>query len=129
MISEGAIPDDVRRFVLEEIASVPHLEALLLLWEQPSGAWTEESLAHALYVELAAAKKIVRNLMNHSWVVLERQSGQYSFDPRWDPDGEFMRRLAHTYRTQLVRVATMIHSNASSAVRDFAKAFEITKKD
>ena len=38
-----------------------------------------------------------------------------------------MRTLSETYRRQLVRVATLIHSNASAAVRDFADAFNLKK--
>ena len=33
-----------------------------------------------------------------------------------------------TYRREIVRVSTLIHSKGSSAVRDFARAFRFTKE-
>jgi len=129
MNSQDTIPQDVRQFVLERIDSVPHLEALLLLWERSTEVWTLESLAHALYIDVPSAREIIRDLMRRGWITRESPSGPYFFDTRWDPDGTFMQRLAHTYRRELVRMATLIHSNTPSAVRDFAKAFEINKKE
>jgi hypothetical protein len=40
-----------------------------------------------------------------------------------------MASVAATYRQNLVLVANIIHSKASGAVREFARAFEIKKDD
>ena len=126
-MTDNNIPADVRQFIVDKIDSVPQLEALLLTWERPAESWTEETLSRSLYVEPLLAKRIVADLIRHGLVKKLEPSGALAFDSAWDPDGAFIKRLAQTYRTHLVRVATLIHSNASAAVRDFARAFDFKK--
>ena len=40
----SAIPDDVRRFILTSVPSVPYLEAMLLLRGEPQAAWDASAL-------------------------------------------------------------------------------------
>ena len=127
MTNDADIPDDVRKFVLGAIDSVPHLEALLLFWERRPGHWTERQLARTLFVDATATRRIIGTLLRRGWIKPCASGAGFEFDHSWDPDGAFMPRLADTYRTRLVRVATLIHSNASSAIRDFAKAFDLKK--
>lgn len=122
------INSEVKQFILTKISSVPHLEALLLIWGHGSKSWTVNELADALYVPMANAKTIVNDLMRQGWIVQHlSKPKEFTYDSSWDPDGLFMKLLADTYRAKLVRVATLIHANASSAVRDFAKAFDFKK--
>jgi len=51
---------------------------------------------------------------------------RYSFDPNFR-QGSLMEELDRTYRRELVRISRMIHSKASPAVREFARAFKFTK--
>ena len=39
------IPERVLQFLAERVDTVPQLEALLLLWENPQRQWSEEELA------------------------------------------------------------------------------------
>ena len=43
-----SIPEDVRRFVLTSIPSVPFLEALLLMRANPAQGWSRDTLARRL---------------------------------------------------------------------------------
>ena len=45
-----AIPDDLRRFILISIVSVPHLEALLLLRATPHQEWDGQAVSRRLYI-------------------------------------------------------------------------------
>ena len=117
---------DIRQFIVEKIDSVPQVEALLIVWGRPDAVWTEEQLAQHLYVQPASAKKIAQGLVRRGW--LKAQTGGFTFDSAWDPDGAFMQRLALTYRRQLVAVATLIHANVSAGVREFADAFDLKKE-
>jgi hypothetical protein len=124
------LSDDVRQFLLEQIDSVSQLEALLLTWEHRSTSWDAETLAAALYVEQAKAKSIIASMVMRGWLARDAAGpDKVSFDSSWDPEGRFMQTLAATYRKHLVRVATLIHSRASAGVRDFAKAFDLKKKE
>ena len=127
MTSHDDIPDDVRQFILGAIDSVPHLEALLLFWERRDGHWTERQLARTLFVDATATGRIIGTLLRRGWIRPCASGAGFEFDRSWDPGDAFMQKLARTYRTRLVRVATLIHSNASSAIRDFAKAFDLKK--
>jgi len=120
------LPPDIRQFIVEKIDSVPHVEALLLVAGRADVVWTEEQLAQHLYVQPAAATKIARGLVRRG--LLKATAGGYAFDSAWDPDGAFMQRLTLTYRRQLVAVATLIHTNVSAGVRDFADAFDLKKE-
>ncbi len=58
MIS-NPIPDDVREFILEKIASIAQLEALLLLRAHPSDDWDAAAVAKRLYVDEAQARAVL----------------------------------------------------------------------
>ena len=120
------LPSDIRQFILEKIDSVPHIEALMLVWGKPDDVWTKEQLARHLYVPPANAKKIAQGLVRRG--LLKAAAGGFAFDSAWDPDSAFMQRLALTYGRQLVAVATLIHTNVSAGVRDFADAFNLKKE-
>jgi predicted transcriptional regulator len=122
------IPANVLQFIAERIDTVPQLEALLLMWESPQRVWTEDELAGRVYVARAAAAQILQALQRQNLVTAESaQSPQYRYNPQWDPTGEVMPEVAAAYRRHLVQLATFIHSRASTAVREFARAFDLKK--
>lgn len=120
------LPEDVLRFVLEQIDSVPHLEALLIFWTQAEQPFSVEQMAAELYLTPHVAASILQDLQRRRLIRIAAP-GRYAYDGEWDRS-DLMNRLAATYRTRLVRVATLIHSKSSQSVRDFARAF-VFKKD
>ena len=122
------IPSEVRDFILAKVDSVPQLEALLLVSTQPGVTWTEDRFCQALYIDRASSMNLVAELLRRGWIVASADSEGYVFNKAWDPEGLFMEKLGHAYRTKLVRIATLIHSKASAAVRDFANAFDLKKE-
>lgn len=122
------IPPRVLQFVAERIDSVPQLEALLLMWENPERLWSEDELAARIYVSRQAAVAVVQALQRRQLVVVEIASApQYRYNAQWDPTGEIIPEVADSYRRHLVPLATFIHSRASTAVREFARAFDLKK--
>lgn len=122
------IPARVLQFLAERIDSVPQLEALLLLWENPQRQWSEEELAARIYVSRPVAATILQALQRQQLATAEpASSGKYRYNPQWDTSGEIMPEVAATYRRHLVPIATFIHSRASTAVREFARAFDLKK--
>jgi hypothetical protein len=125
-MQKGDLPEDVLQFIAERIETVPHLEALLLLWEDPARRWTAEEIAARVYVAPETAAKILADLGRHR---LSTAAGSASaYDTAWDPSGEAMERVASAYRLHLVQVASFIHSKGSRGVREFARAFELNPK-
>lgn len=114
----------VDQFILEEIDSVPHLEALLLLWRRRPQRWSVEEMARSLYISAEAAGAILHDLKQRGMVTMDEES--YSYDPAFKDSG-LMEEVDRTYRRELVRISRMIHSKASPAVREFARAFKFKK--
>ena len=122
------IPARVLQFLVERIDTVPQLEALLLLWENPQRLWSEEEIAGRIYVGRLVAATILQSLQRQQLVTAEPAATvRYRYNPQWDPSGELMSEVAVTYRRHLVPIATFIHSRASTAVREFARAFDLKK--
>jgi hypothetical protein len=119
------IPANVLQFIAERIDTVPQLEALLLLWENPQHAWTEEELAGRIYVSRQVAAQTLQAMERQNLIVVE--STHYRYNTQWDPSGQLMPEVAAAYRRHLVQLATFIHSRASTAVREFARAFDLKK--
>ena len=127
-MSSPQIPANVLQFIAERIDTVPHLEALLLLWESPQRAWSEEELAARIYVTPQAAAQILQALQRQQLVAAEpAQATRYRYNPQWDPTGQVMPAVAAAYSRHLVPLATFSHSRASTAVREFARAFDLKK--
>ena|SRR5579884_2059945 len=118
---------DVDRFILDEIDSVPHLEALLLVWSSRPQSWSDEELGKRLYLENPAAMAILEDLQRRGLIAAvpgEPRQFRYESSER-DP---LLEAVESAYRTDLVRISTMIHLKAPASVLEFARAFRFTKE-
>jgi predicted ArsR family transcriptional regulator len=120
----------VDQFILDEIDSVPHLEALLLVWSRRPKRWSTEEMARELYVQPERAAKILQDLVNRSLISAgqEADTAFFFYQTRSSDRDELFEALDRIYRAEVVRVSTMIHAKASPAVRDFARAFRFKKE-
>jgi DNA-binding MarR family transcriptional regulator len=129
-MTAGAIDPAVERFLLDSIDTVPHLEALLLLFQAPATSWTVVQLAARIYVNDKQAHSILEDLARRSLIVrIEQTPTAYQYVSRSPEQTALLEKVAQSYRTQLVQVTRFIHSNASGSVRDFARAFRLKDKD
>lgn len=119
------VTQEVLQFLTDHIDSVPHLEALLLLWENPTTIWKENEIAARIYVRPETASDIVRSFVRRGFVRAEPEGG-YRYESHWDQRNT-MATVANAYRQNLIPVSTFIHSKASSSVREFARAFEFKR--
>ena len=119
--------DEVLAFVFENIDTVPHLEALLLIWQNASEAWSADRLAARIYVPEQQAESILQDLHKRGFVARE-DGTSYRFAHEWDAERQLMPRIAKTYSRNLIGVTRMIHSKGSASVREFARAFHIKKE-
>ena len=109
------IPDDVVHFILTSIASVPYLEAALLLRSEPYRAWDRRRLAQRLYMTERAAQELLSEL--HRTGVLARDNddpASYRYQPESDQLQDMFDRLSDAYSKNLVDVANLIHSKAGA---------------
>jgi hypothetical protein len=128
MSEQSPFSGEVDRFIAEQIDTVPHLEALLLLWNSRPKAWTVSEMAHALYVHPELAHNILQELLLKNLIQETGTGGNsYAYQSSDTRDG-FMMQLDMTYRRDLIRVTRMIHAKAPSALSEFARAFRFTKE-
>ena len=130
MVTDNSQHDaEVRQFLLDQIDSVPHLEALLLLWNSRPKLWQADEMAGRLYVDREVALRLLQDLARQQLIDSDTSSPErycYRDDPA--DRSRLIRMVGETYRREVVRVSTLIHSKPSSPVRDFARAFRFTKE-
>lgn len=129
-MTSGAIPPAVEQFLLDSIDTVPHLEALLLIFQSPGTVWAVEDLAARIYVSDKQAAAIADDLTRRALIArVEQSPAKYQFVAQSPDKTQLLDQVAQAYRTQLVQVTRFIHSNASGSVRDFARAFRLKDRD
>ncbi len=122
------IPDSVRRFVLTSIPTVPHLEALLLLWREPARDWAAVDVAARLYVAESVAAALLTDLFDAGLIV--RADDPAEFRARREPAtlSALLDEVGAVYSTQLRAVSALIHSNVDRKGARFAQAFNWRKE-
>jgi len=125
------IPEDLRRFVLTSIPSVPFLEALLLLRADPSQQWESAMLAGRLYIRERVASELLADLCTAG---IARPCDPpaahcYRYEPASTALRERIDRLADLYARQLVDVTHLIHSSLERQAQQFADAFRLRKNE
>jgi hypothetical protein len=119
------IPDEVRRFLLGAIPSVPHLEALLLLHADPARGWDAVALAGRLYLDPPRAAALLADLVRAELAVAD--GGGYRFETADPALAAVVGELARVYARHVVAVAELIHSTPDRRARRFADAFLLRK--
>ena len=128
-MAQQAIPEDIRRFVLTSIPSVPHLEALLLMRGSP-GPWGTAVLAERLYLGEKQATGLLLDLCSSGMAVAagaEDGPVSYSYQPASDLLRATIDSLADFYARHLVEVTHLIHSKHDRKAQQFADAFKWRK--
>ena len=121
------IPDEVRRFILTSIPSVPYLEALLLLRAEPRQHWDAHRLAGRLYIGEPQASALLQ-AMQQAGVTQPQDDGRFSYGPAQPELGALIARLADAYAQDLVGVTDLIHSRVDKRAQQFADAFRWKKE-
>jgi hypothetical protein len=118
----------VNQFILEQIETVPHLEALLLAWNKRPKIWSAAAMAAELYVPADQADRVLRDLTARALLrEVDTAPGRYQYASTEERD-RVIADVDVTYRHELIRISRMIHAKAPSALRDFARAFRFTKE-
>jgi hypothetical protein len=122
------IPDDVRRFVLTSVPSVPHLEAALLLHGQPGQARSVAEVAARLYVPERTAAELLRALCAAGILqCTEVPEPRYQYPPNAAALAAAMDALARVYAENLVGITTLIHDATQRSAQRFSDAFRLRK--
>jgi DNA-binding MarR family transcriptional regulator len=118
----------VDRFVEEEIDSVPHLEALLLLWRNTPQSFSPAEIAEKLYIPAPQAASIAEDLHRRGLITRAPDvHAAFLYDSSLESRNSLLEAVEATYRRELIRISGIIHSKASPGVRAFADAFRFRK--
>jgi hypothetical protein len=126
-MENAIIPEDLRRFILTSVPSVPFLEALLLLRAHPAQAWQPDTLAGRLYIRERVAQALLEDLCKAGMAVCPDAANGYRYQPASEPLRDRIDRLADLYAKQLVDVTNLIHSTLDRKAQQFADAFKWRK--
>jgi len=123
------ISEDIRRFVLASVPSVPYLEAILLLRTDPDMGWDVPRVAARLYVAERQAAEVLTALAAAGIARSEDQgeTALFRYAPATDELRERLDGLAQAYSANLVGVTDLIHSRIDKRVQQFADAFRLRK--
>ena len=123
------IGDDVRRFVLGNIVSVPQLEALLLLrGPGQAEAWTTERVAARLYLPAAEVAPLLEQLADRGLVEAHAtESSTWTYRPASPELDALCAKLEAVYGRNLVEISRLIHSRTDRSAQRFADAFKWRK--
>jgi hypothetical protein len=127
-MGDHTIADDVRRFILTSVPSVPYLEALLLLRSDSGTQWDPFRLARRLYIGESQALDLLHTLAQ-SQVVSRAEDGAFRFSPATPELARAIDGLAETYASNLLGVTDLIHSRLEKRAQQFADAFRWRKDD
>jgi hypothetical protein len=126
--TKGASEEEVYRFLYDKIDSVPHLEALLLLWNDRPRRWSKDELGRRLFLTDATLGEIMEDLVRLELAVTGGdQVNWYAYQAGSPRTDRLIEGLAETYKRDLMRVTREIHSKTSSGAREFGRAFKFRK--
>ena len=125
-MSKIAVPDEVRRFILTSVPSVPYLEALLLLRGEPAHSWNASQVARRLYIGEAQAQELL-DALQQSGIAGRAADGGFVYAPGGEELRTLLDTVALTYSQKLVGVTDLIHSRLDKRAQQFADAFRWRK--
>jgi hypothetical protein len=118
------IPDEVRRFILTSVPSVPHLEAMLLLRGEPGTTWDAPTISRRLYITQARAAELMQQLVEAGFVAASPSGWNWQPSPE---AAQLVGELAAHYSDNLLGVTELIHSREDRRAHQFADAFRLRK--
>ena len=130
-MAHDPIPEDIRRFVLTSIASVPHLEALLLLRAESGARWDVALVAQRLYISEKLAANLLRDLCESGMTAGAEEGAEhwtYRYAPASPALHALIDRLAELYSSHLLDITRLIHARLDRKAHQFADAFKWRKE-
>jgi hypothetical protein len=125
--SRNEIPAHVRRFLEENIDTVPQLETLLMMYEKPDHGWPIADVALRNYIDESRATDTLNALQRRGLVIAQESPPRFRFSPASDEVRALVAELAVCYQRKLSAVTELIHAKPSASVKEFARAFDLKK--
>ena len=126
-MAETRLPDEVRALVQGHLATMTHLDALLLLAGAPDAAFSRGEVAARISAAPDAAAKALGDLEAASLVAAEGSgdAARYRFAPADAAVRRTAETLADMYRRFPVQVIRAVYERPASPVQQLADAFRL----
>ena len=123
------IPEELRRFILTSVRSVPFVEALLLLRGARAEGLDTKALSQRLYMPERNAAELAQEMVDAGVLARDPQRPELlRYAPASPELAAMLDMLATFYATHLVDVTTLIHSVGTRRAMQFADAFKLRKE-
>ena len=106
---EPYVPDEVREFIIKHIATVPQIEALLLIWSIPEKHWSLRQVATRIYTSDAETARALDGLCAAGLLV--HREGSFTLDSSAG-NVDMIRKLREVYARHLIAVTDVIHGRS-----------------
>lgn len=122
------IPDDIRRYLIQCVPSVPYIEAVLLMRGGRQVAWQPALLSQRLYLREEEVVRLLARLQADGLVAAQASEPlRYQYAPASVELEQLWDRLAVVYSHSLIEVSTLIHTKSASKAKMLADAFRWRK--
>lgn len=123
------ISESVKRFVREQIQTVPKLEVLLLLHREQSRSFSPAEVANELGLESDTALEQLVALETIGLIETNSNKSNYQYHPANKKLGSIVDRLAIAYPKQRVPILSAILAEEPHKVRRFVEAFKCVRSN
>jgi hypothetical protein len=117
------LPTEVRELIARNLASMEHVDVLLVLHRAPERHWSAAGLAGELHSNVASVTRTLRDLAT-SGLVAEGGDG-FHFAPASPGLRRATELLLEAYNARPVTLVRAIYDRPPSAVKSFADAFRL----
>jgi DNA-binding MarR family transcriptional regulator len=123
-------PEEIKRFLDENIRSVEQLEMLRVLGEVPDYEWAAAELAGRLQVQPQAVAPHLAALDSRGLLVSAKRGADLfcRYGPRTPELEEKLGRLLQLYKERPVTMIRMVYARAKEALQTLADAFRLRKE-
>lgn len=130
MVGPVHLPSGVAQFVTAHVATVEHLELLLLLMQTRERWWDAASVSSTLGLRVDAARRALDHLAAHNLLAI-RVTGdvRYQFQPGASALAHDAALFAEAFRLNPLAVLQLIPQPSRRSIHDFANAFKLRRDD
>jgi len=128
-MAKQQISEGVKRFVREQIQTVPKLEVLLLLHREQSRSFTLSEVANELGFEHDTAREQLMALEAIGLIEANFERSKYRYRPANKRLASIVNRLAVTYPKQRVPILSATLAEKPDNVRRFVEAFKCARSN
>lgn len=126
---EGGLPDEVRKFIRDNVSSIEQLEILLHLYEIAPSNQSSEAIARSLHLSVESVARQLSNFVDKRLISKSTATPpEFSLDSKSSNVGLQIQKLANLYRERRVKIINEIFSNPIDTIQTFADAFIIGRK-